>query len=710
MNLLVCYYKLSVMKFLKITILFFFLSSNVLASITFKQSSESLNSVTLGIRGINFNPDGTKMYITDSAGTETVIQYLLTKPYDISTAVWVSEKQLDNVGLPHAIEFKSDGTMMYVMDNQNKRVEQFTLSEAWNSATLSHDNFFAVTNETQIRGLAFKPDGTIMYVIGAQKEIIYQYPLTTPWDVSSADDETRVLSPDLTSDENDPRNIQFNSDGTIMYIGGSGGDEINKYTLSSAYDVTTAELSDTYSVSSKSGRMRGFVVVDNGSKIFITDDIDSDPENIIHEYGVNCSETITCSDPKNDKVVVGIAESQVELSKRAIKHVTLPVIHRMGWLRRHNQKDNLTNQNIKFNFSNEMMASVANVIKVSNKKITNSNKKNNDWFYWSEGQISIGEIDGSISSSAKEIDTQGITIGADKKISENKIFGYAIQLGKDNVDLDSSNALLNTHNYSLSLYGTLMDNEKTSSEGLIGVNVLDTEHIRIKNSNKLTAQKSGNQIFGSINLTKRLKKNRFNYNPNLKIDLGYTEFESYREKSTLSNDDSDALIFDRHEIITGLANIGMIIDNTFQFKNSTIKHNGRLDYIADFSPSSELKFSYVTDQSTDHNYVLGNVATHNYRIGYGFDFSTPTGWSIIVNYEKESTNGSGHSDDLYFAAGYVPSSKTEYALNLQGSDTITAGINIVKNIKNFDIKIDLENNLFDKNNNQNAEIFLSKIF
>ena len=499
MNLLVCYYKLNVMKFLKITILFFFLSSNVLASITFKQSSESLNSVTFGIRGINFNPDGTKMYITDSAGTETVIQYLLTKPYDISTATIVSTTPITEAGLPHAIEFKSDGTMMYVMDNKNKRVEQFTLSEAWNSATLSHDNSSsAVSNENQVRGLAFKPDGTRMYVIGAQKEIVYQYPLTTPWDVSSADNETRVESPDLTSDENDPRNIQFNSDGTIMYIGGSGGDEINKYTLSSAYDVTTAELSDTYSVSSKSGRMRGFVVVDNGSKIFITDDIDSDPENIIHEYGVNCSETITCSDPKNDKVVVGIAESQVELSKRAIKHVTLPVIHRMGWLRRHNQKDNLTNQNIKFNFSNEMMASVANVIKVSNKKITNSNKKNNDWFYWSEGQISIGEIDGSISSSAKEIDTQGITIGADKKISENKIFGYAIQLGKDNVDLDSSNALLNTHNYSLSLYGTLMDNEKTSSEGLIGVNVLDTEHIRIKNSNKLTAQKSGNQIFGSL--------------------------------------------------------------------------------------------------------------------------------------------------------------------------------------------------------------------
>ena len=696
------------MKFLKVIFLFLFLCTNALASLTYKQSSASLNSVTLGIRGINFNPDGTKMYITDSQGTETVLQYSLSSAYDVSTASLVSTTPITVVNLPHAIEFKSDGTMMYVIDNTATRVEQFNLTEAWNSATLSHDDFFSVSDEAQLRGLTFKPDGTKMYVIGSQKEIVYQYTLTTPWDVTTAG--SRVSSPDLTSDENDPRNIQFNSDGTIMYLGGSGGDEINKYTLSSAYDVSTAELSDTYSVSTESLRMRGFVIVDNGSKIFITDDIDdgSAPENIIFEYSLSCSEKITCSDPKNDKVVVGIAESQVELSKRAIKHVTLPVIHRMEWLKRHDQKDNLTSQNIKFHFSNEMLASVANVVKASNKKTINLNKKNSDWFYWSEGQISIGDTDGSISSSAKEINTEGITIGADKKISKNKIFGYAIQLGKDNVDLDSSNALLDTHNYSLSMYGTLIGDEKISSEALIGVNMLDTEHIRINNSNKLYAQKSGKQLFGSINLAKKLKKNRYNYNPTLRIDLGFTEFESYRETSSFSNKDSDALIFDKHEIITGLANIGMIVDNTVQLKNSTIKHNGRLEYIADFSPSSDLQFSYVTDQSTKYNYVLGNVATHNYRLGYGIDFSTPSGWSIIVNYERQSTNGSGNSDDLYFAAGFVPNAKTEYALILNPSDDLNASLNINKNIKGLDFKLDFKNDIFSKNNKTN--ISLSKVF
>ena len=163
------------MRLLKVISLFLFLSTNAQAGLTFKQSSASLNSVTLGLRGINFNPDGTKMYVTDSQGTETVLQYSLSSAYDVSTASLVSTTPITDVDLPHAIEFKSDGTMMYVIDNDGTRVEQFNLTEAWNSATLSHDDAYSISGESQLRGLTFKPDGTRMYIIGAQKEIVYQY-------------------------------------------------------------------------------------------------------------------------------------------------------------------------------------------------------------------------------------------------------------------------------------------------------------------------------------------------------------------------------------------------------------------------------------------------------------------------------------------------------------------------------------------------------
>ena len=45
-------------------------------------------------------------------------------------------------------------------------------------------------------------------------------------------------SPSIKSDEDKLRNIQFSSDGTFMYLGGNGGDDINRY-LTTPYNITT---------------------------------------------------------------------------------------------------------------------------------------------------------------------------------------------------------------------------------------------------------------------------------------------------------------------------------------------------------------------------------------------------------------------------------------------------------------------------------------
>ena len=52
-------------KILLVLLYFLLFHTNVLA-FTFKQSSADIQSTSNQIRGINFNPDGTKMYITES--------------------------------------------------------------------------------------------------------------------------------------------------------------------------------------------------------------------------------------------------------------------------------------------------------------------------------------------------------------------------------------------------------------------------------------------------------------------------------------------------------------------------------------------------------------------------------------------------------------------------------------------------------------------
>ena len=57
-----------------------------------------------------------------------------------------------------------------------------------------------------------------------------------------------------------------------------------------------------------------------------------------------------------DSDVKALIEANVELSKRIIKHNTLPVFHRIEWLRRHKNKDNLSNLNAEINFTNEKIS------------------------------------------------------------------------------------------------------------------------------------------------------------------------------------------------------------------------------------------------------------------------------------------------------------------------------------------------------------------
>ena len=241
-------------------------------------------------------------------------------------------------------------------------------------------------------------------------------------------------------------------------------------------------------------------------------------------------------------------------------------------------------------------------------------------------------------------------------------------------------------------------------DAALGVSVLNTNHTRTKDSIKLNGSRNGKQIFGSIKLNKIYQKSEINFNPSARIDLGFTELSSFQESGSIA-----ALIYNKHQIPKGLASIGMQIDNTKTFSNGNVlKPMAHLDYISDFSPSTNTNVAYVSKPNTDYFVTIGNESTHNYRAGLGFDLSTVTGWSVIFNYERQNANGSGHSDNFYFTTGWVPNNKTEYALILKTSDNINASLNIIKNIKGLDFKLDFENEIFSQNNK--TTIYLGKVF
>ncbi len=676
-------------NFLFVVFFLFIFGSNSFADLQFKQSKD-ISDDTDDLRGIFIKPDGTRVYVTSDDATPTVIEYSLNVPFDISTATKTSQTNLLVSGgaamdKPHAIEFKPDGTVMYVIHSNSGSVgvEQFNLTTAWDTQTLSYDASLSISDDVQIRALAFKSDGTRVYIAQRDHGRVKQFDLSTPWDLSSA--TNKVESNAFTGEENNLRNIQFSSDGTLMYLGGNGGDDINRYKLPIAWDISTITHETIFSISSQTGEMRGFKFTANFTKLYVTgDDGSGSDDNVIYEYDLDCAGTITCLDASTNADVKAIIEANVDTAKRIIKNNTLPIFHRTEWLRRHKNKDNLSNLNAEINFTNQKIEKIANALNIL-KKEKDRSYNSDDWFEWSEGRISFGKKYTN-GASSRDIHSYGFSIGADKikKGDRDSMYGYVFQYTNDNVDIGSNGTNLNTDSYGLALYETKLRDDQFFTDSVIGLNLLHIDHQRVTYGNTLKGDREGQQIYGSINFGKRLVEEEINYNPGIKLDLGYTKLKAFREKTTIGNALTDSLIYKEQNIKTALATIGLLFDTANQQEEKTTNHHGRLEYVGDFSPSSNGEFYYVNNQSTNYEYKAKNKSKNNYRIGYGFDITSISGWSIVTNFERFGASGKGYVNELYLLLGYVPIDDTEYAMSL---DNNKASLTYKRDLNGFDIRM-----------------------
>jgi len=165
--------------------------------------------------------------------------------------------------------FKTDGTSMYVVGGANNSIFQYTLSTAWDLSTASYasKSFDVTTQDAEPNQVWFKPDGTKMYMIGYASDNVWQYSLSTAWDVSTASYDSVSFS--VGSQETLPNGMCFNSAGTKLYVAGITNRRIYQYTLSTAWDLSTTSY-DTKNLLVAS-QPTGLFINSNGTKIYSVD-------------------------------------------------------------------------------------------------------------------------------------------------------------------------------------------------------------------------------------------------------------------------------------------------------------------------------------------------------------------------------------------------------------------------------------------------------
>ena len=503
-------------KIIVLLIFLFPISNSFGAMVTEVDDQEFADGDSNSMSGIHFNDDGTKMFLLYQGGTHGddhmyVNQYNLSTPYDISTGTYAGDSARcyldygDGTGSGTNriidLEFSSDGLKLFTVYGSGGNVGgadldgiyRFDLTSAYDISTcefaqtttdLDSDDLqdgslagdrdgstdAAQQKRNRSQGINFNEDGTKVFISYKGTEAtsagrILEYNLSTAYDVTTLTLNTNA-GIRIGTGSNNYMAMTFGLNGKRIFMVDHNSYTVTQITIGSSFDLSSSTTDGTVNLhtltSSNVTQPRGIAFSANGLKMFITVDSSTGQRSTedVFEYDLACPFNIiagNCPSITENSDRTGMAEAQIELAKRTITLSTNSALNRLKWIRRNKDKQNLSNQNVKLNFSNSQFHLLkkyqhAFISKsTTSKNNTNSNK---NYFYWSEGSVSLGRVGDTSIASTKEVHTNSLTFGYDRFTDDYGISGLAFRYGNDDVDVGTAGSNLDSDTYNITYYST----------------------------------------------------------------------------------------------------------------------------------------------------------------------------------------------------------------------------------------------------------------
>jgi len=686
-------------------------------------------------RGIAFNDVGTRMFVTATRSAE-VIQYDLDAPFDIGfTDPILSSSVPDDDATGVAL---NANIVLNFSEKVNVESGNITIKKKSDNSTVE---------TIDVTGSKVTGDGTSQITINPGTDFeenteYYFLIASTAFDdvdgrsyagiTSTTARNSRTVNsvPTLTSSvpADDATGVALNAN-IVLNFSENVNVESGNITIKKTSDDSTVETIDvTGSKVTGDGTSQitinpGTDFEDNTEYYVLISNTAFDDSDSGSYAGISSTTALSFTikamvDPTTDKDVTGSIDAQNMMAKNTLTEFTSLINDRLRYLRKNRINKDFTKNNIKLDFGNVMLTSLAKVIPTSSIHLTNevltslaiaiptsktyltntmltslakvtpaSNIYLTDyipknWSSWSEGSVSMTKVGDNKNSSSKDIDVQSLALGFDTKLNNNDLLGVAMQFSQSDTEVGNNGTGINSKNYNLSVYRTRPLNADNFIEGLFGVVLIESDLKRVSGANTLTGSRDGIQIFSSINYAgKPVNKADFNLTPIARVDLGYTELNGYTETGI------DALTYDKQTVESGLASIGLEINDIIKFSNSSLEPFGSFQYGLDFSNSSEAKMNYVSDTSTIYSYTPGINSTHLLTTEMGFNYFLEDHLKLTGIFKRIQGSESQQTNNIRFGFHYISQRETEYAMSLDGSDELTTGLNISKNINGFDIKV-----------------------
>ena len=705
--------------------------------------------------GIAFSNDGKKVFVVNkrvvfqnNKQQECLRTFNLTIPFDLRSAGLVLDEidpLITLVGKTNNgtgsrcedIKFNNDGTKLF-LTNQTGNIYQFNLTAPFELSGITYETNSETDYGAGYTNFSFNNDGTKLFTLKSSNnsETVKEYSLSPAYDITSntllntLDMSSLIDNPDSTKES--AQAIEFSSDGTAMFILLNDNDNQNAHPddifhlqLSVAFDTTSVSVLGSYSIafgadaSGTTGESLGMAFDTHGKKLYVVsrynsgiDAVDSSTNDVMHQFDLECSYGLVgCVD-----LPVSNIGSQVQLAKQNVALNTSVIFKRFEWIKRNRESENLNSFNLDINYNSRLLESLASSLKnsqhfqkVSLNKNKKKDKKNSQWSYWTHGDISLGSFQMTSVEEAKDLETLGLTFGADKKYKDDNFFGIAVRYGENKTEIRNSFQDVYMHSLTLNIYGvsSLTDNDYLNT--VFGLSALKLKHSLTGHT---SGKRNGKQAFIATNFRTNETFGNYNFTPSVRFTYAVTQLADFTDflsnVKAGTNTTYDNEIFESGEISAG------ILFNTDEQESSigNIIYNGGLEFVYDLTP--DIKFNYYDIGSSNTNTVtIESYSKANVRGNFGFEKFYLNGITLSTNYEMFlhiDSDRFSHTDSLLFKLGRVNEDDISFAINYNPLKNNQTEISYLKNLNGFDVKLSSNYSLMSKITDYGANIEVSGTF
>lgn len=270
------------------------------------------------------------------------------------------------------------------------------------------------------------------------------------------------------------------------------------------------------------------------------------------------------------------------------------------------------------------------------------------WGMWASGSASYGA---GVGHSSYDFRTDGLSVGLDRAFGDQFLFGVAGSIGRNNSDMDGSNARVKSDQRSLAAYGLWRGGDHLFVDGVLATGTLDFDTRRWSADADAFAQgrRDGDQWFGSLAVGYEHRHAGMSLTGYGRIEASRSTLDSYRESGAGLYD----LVYREQVVRNSAVALGLEGAYLSADPEARVRPFWSVEYRQALDDKGDAYLNYVVGpRAQDYQLRMQSYNDHALSIAAGMDVRLQRGWFMSLLLGHEQTRGSSRASSIGLRVGY----------------------------------------------------------